>query len=181
MAQTSTAIPAAEAASEPPRHRPEWVPTWSKPAALRALRAVIVMPVLFALTYKGLGNLQIALFAAFGDLYQYVGEHASPDHPAEDEARIVTRAGTWAGRVLLGEAVGTAIVAAAPVTVRVCVPAELDRVLGWPLELAYAGGVPLAARGDVTLVYDAPAQHDAGARQGTDRGRGCRRAAGHGR
>jgi hypothetical protein len=119
--------------------------------------------------------------AAFGDLYQYVGEHASPDHPAEDEARIVTRAGTWAGRVLLGEAVGAAIVSAAPVTVRVCVPAELDRVLGWPLELAYAGGVPLAARGDVTLVYDAPAQHDAGARQGTDRGRGCRRAAGHGR
>jgi uncharacterized membrane protein YccC len=42
------------------------MPTWSKPAALRALRAVIVMPVLFALTYKGLGNLQIALFAAFG-------------------------------------------------------------------------------------------------------------------
>jgi hypothetical protein len=42
------------------------VPTWSKPAALRALRAVLVMPVIFALTYKGLGNLQIALFAAFG-------------------------------------------------------------------------------------------------------------------
>jgi hypothetical protein len=119
--------------------------------------------------------------AAFGDLYQYVDQHASPDHPGADEARIVTRAGTWAGRVLLGEAVGTAIVAAAPVTVRVCVPAELDRVLGWPLELAYAGGAPLAARGDVTLVYDTPAQHDAGARQGTDRGRGCRRAAGHGR
>jgi hypothetical protein len=48
------------------------VPTWSKPAALRALRAVIVMPVLFALTYKGLGNLQIALFAAFGSFANLV-------------------------------------------------------------------------------------------------------------
>jgi Fusaric acid resistance protein-like len=44
----------------------KWVPVWSKPAALRALRAVLVVPPLFALTYKGVGNLQIALFAAFG-------------------------------------------------------------------------------------------------------------------
>jgi len=66
MVQTSTVLPAASAPSELPRHRPEWVPTWSKPAALRALRAVIVMPALFALSYKGLGNLQIATFAAFG-------------------------------------------------------------------------------------------------------------------
>lgn len=56
--------------------------------------------------------------------------------------------------MLLGERVGAAIVAAAPVTVLVQVPAELDRVLEWPLELAYADGVSLAARGEVTLVYD---------------------------
>jgi hypothetical protein len=36
------------------------------PAAMRAVRATIVVPALFALTYKGLGNLQMALFAAFG-------------------------------------------------------------------------------------------------------------------
>ena len=52
--------------------RPEWVPQWSKPAALRALRALIVMSVLFAITYKGLGNLQIALFAAFGSFANLV-------------------------------------------------------------------------------------------------------------
>jgi CHAT domain len=92
--------------------------------------------------------------AAFGDLYAYVGEHASPDRWDEDEARIVARAGGWAGRSLLGEAVGAVIVAEAPVTVRVVVPAGLERVLGWPLELAYVGGVPLVARGEVTLVYD---------------------------
>ena len=36
------------------------------PAALRTLRAVLVIPTLFALTYEGFGNLQMALFAAFG-------------------------------------------------------------------------------------------------------------------
>ena len=36
------------------------------PAALRALRAVLVIPSLFALAYEGFGNLQMALFAAFG-------------------------------------------------------------------------------------------------------------------
>ncbi len=36
------------------------------PAALRTLRAVLVIPALFALTFEGLGNLQMALFAAFG-------------------------------------------------------------------------------------------------------------------
>jgi hypothetical protein len=59
--------------------------------------------------------------------------------------------------LLLGEAVGAAIaraVRSGPVTVRVTVPAEAGRVLSWPLELAYVNGAPLAARGDVTLVYD---------------------------
>jgi hypothetical protein len=36
------------------------------PAALRALRAVLVIPTLFALCYEGFGNPQMALFAAFG-------------------------------------------------------------------------------------------------------------------
>ncbi len=46
--------------------RPAWLPEWSVPAGLRALRAVIVIPALFALTFEGFGNLQMALFAAFG-------------------------------------------------------------------------------------------------------------------
>jgi uncharacterized membrane protein YccC len=46
--------------------RPAWWPAWSVPAALRTLRAVLVIPTLFALTYEGVGNLQMALFAAFG-------------------------------------------------------------------------------------------------------------------
>jgi uncharacterized membrane protein YccC len=46
--------------------RPAWLPEWSVPAGERALRAVIVMPALFALTFEGFGNLQMALFASFG-------------------------------------------------------------------------------------------------------------------
>ncbi len=43
-----------------------WIPVWSVPAALRAVRAVLVVCGLFALTDKAIGNLQIATFAAFG-------------------------------------------------------------------------------------------------------------------
>jgi uncharacterized membrane protein YccC len=39
---------------------------WSVPAAMRTLRAVLVVPSLFAVTYEGFGNVQMALFAAFG-------------------------------------------------------------------------------------------------------------------
>ena len=39
---------------------------WSLPAALRAVRAAIVVPVLFAFADQVLENLQIATFAAFG-------------------------------------------------------------------------------------------------------------------
>src|ERR1700722_775386 len=46
--------------------RPPWWPVWSVPAAMGAVRAVVVIPALFALTYQGFGNLQMALFAAFG-------------------------------------------------------------------------------------------------------------------
>jgi uncharacterized membrane protein YccC len=42
------------------------VPKWSVPAAMRAARATIVIPALFALTFKVIGDLQMALFATFG-------------------------------------------------------------------------------------------------------------------
>jgi uncharacterized membrane protein YccC len=48
------------------RARPAWWPAWSEVAGLRTLRAVLVIPPLFAITYEGFGNLQMALFAAFG-------------------------------------------------------------------------------------------------------------------
>jgi Fusaric acid resistance protein-like len=67
--------PAAHAAGRravPPRHpaRPTWSRAWSRAwsgdAGRRALRATLVIPVLFALTDQVVGNLQMATFAAFG-------------------------------------------------------------------------------------------------------------------
>jgi uncharacterized membrane protein YccC len=43
-----------------------WRVSWSVPAAMRAARATIVVPSLFAVTYKVIGDPQMALFAVFG-------------------------------------------------------------------------------------------------------------------
>jgi uncharacterized membrane protein YccC len=43
-----------------------WKPVWSVPAALRAVRAAVVVPALFALTYKVIGDAQMTLYATFG-------------------------------------------------------------------------------------------------------------------
>jgi CHAT domain len=92
--------------------------------------------------------------ARFADLYGHVRWRAAPDRRTQDEARLVAEASVWAGRELLGERIGSVIAGAAPVTVLVRVPALAGAVLGWPLELAYTGGRPLAAWGDVAFVYD---------------------------
>ena len=46
--------------------RPAWLPAWSVPAAMRAARATLVMPGLFALTFEVIGDPQMTLFAVFG-------------------------------------------------------------------------------------------------------------------
>jgi uncharacterized membrane protein YccC len=58
--------PLPESAAKVDRSTLAWRPVWSRPAMMRALRAVLVVPSVFALTYEGFGNLQMALFAAFG-------------------------------------------------------------------------------------------------------------------
>jgi hypothetical protein len=89
---------------------------------------------------------------ALGDLYEYVRWHIDPLW-RDDEQRIIREIGTWARDAVLGDAVTAAIIAAAPATVLVSVPAPADEALLWPLELAFADGAPLAARGDVSFVY----------------------------
>jgi tetratricopeptide (TPR) repeat protein len=114
-------------------------------------------------------------FAAFADLYRYLRHYAVPDRRTASETEIAARVGAWAGEAVLGRAVCDAIVAAAPVTVRVVVPEQAGFVLSWPLELAHAGGQPLAARGDVTLAYDLapdPAGRGPGGGPGTGAGGG---------
>ena len=43
-----------------------WLPTWSVPAAIRAARATVVVPALFAVSLKVIGDPQMTLFAVFG-------------------------------------------------------------------------------------------------------------------
>ncbi|MGH3919700.1 MAG: hypothetical protein ACRDSG_11825 [Pseudonocardiaceae bacterium] len=93
---------------------------------------------------------------AFEDLYRFLRWRADPDRRVASESELVGRVGAWIGSAALGEQVGRAIVAAAPVTVRVQVPAGAEFLAFRPWELAHVGGVPLAARGDVALVYDLP-------------------------
>ncbi|MEU0557443.1 AAA family ATPase [Dactylosporangium sp. NPDC006015] len=90
----------------------------------------------------------------FRDLYRFLRWNAVPDRRVESEAEWVDRLGQWIGDRVLGEAITAAIAARAPVTVRVRVPDAVGFLLYAPLELAYVGGVPLARRGDVSLVFD---------------------------
>ncbi len=94
---------------------------------------------------------------AFEDLYRFLRWRADPVRRVASEAELVGRVGAWIGSAALGEKVGQAIVAAAPVTVRVQVPTDAEFLAFRPWELAHVGGVPLAARGDVALVYGLPA------------------------
>ncbi len=91
---------------------------------------------------------------AFGDLYRLVRWRVDPDRGVSNEAELARRVGAWIGSVVLGERIGRAIATAAPVTVRVVVPAGAEFVAFRPLELAHISGMPLAARGHVALVYD---------------------------
>ena len=45
-----------------------WKPVWTVPAAMRAARATVVVPSLFAITDKVIGDPQMALFATFGGI-----------------------------------------------------------------------------------------------------------------
>lgn len=94
--------------------------------------------------------------AAFEDLYGFLRRRADPGRRVSSEAELVRRVGAWIGSVVLGERIGRAIATAAPVTVRVVVPAGAEFLAFRPLELAHIGGVPIAAWGHVALVYDLP-------------------------
>ena len=98
---------------------------------------------------------------AFEDLYRYLRWRADPDRRVASEAELVSRVGAWIGSDVLGERIGRAIVAAAPVTVRVQVSDAAQFLAFRPWELAHVDGVPLAARGDVALVYDLPGANGA--------------------
>ncbi len=135
-----------------------WRPVWSQAAALRAVRTTLVMPGLFALTFKGFGNLQMALFAAFGSFATLV---------------LVNFGGTWqeklrahlalalAGSVLLviGTAVASRTALAAVITVPVTFTVFFAGVTGPNAAGAVTGALlayilPAASPGSVGMIPD---------------------------
>lgn len=86
------------------------------------------------------------------DLRGYLESHAAPDRWRADHARLLAEFGRWLGANVLGKAIGDKLRAPrVPLTVRVEVPAPAACLLAVPLELAHAGGKPLAL-GGISLV-----------------------------
>src|SRR6266545_1409655 len=72
-------------------------------------------------------------YEAFLDLQTYLKVHAAPDRRIVRETEIVAQVGEWVGAEVFG-AVGPAMVAERPATVRVVVPAEAGELVFRPLE-----------------------------------------------
>jgi uncharacterized membrane protein YccC len=92
-----------------------WVPKWSKASALRAVRATVVVPGLFAFCDKVVGNLQMATFAAFGGFATLVLANFAGTRRDKTIAHV-TLAVIGSALVAIGTAVNASTVAAALVT-----------------------------------------------------------------
>ena len=66
VAQSPGQTGAGAPAGSPGQQGAPWRITWSVPAAMRAVRATIVIPCLFVLTFKVIHDQQMTLFAVFG-------------------------------------------------------------------------------------------------------------------
>ncbi|MER5932349.1 CHAT domain-containing protein [Streptomyces sp. NPDC002054] len=91
---------------------------------------------------------------ALRDLPGWLAWRAAPDDRETAEADLVAELGDWMGQELLGP-VGPALLALAPVTVRVRTAGDDDRLSHLPLDAARLNGLPLAAH-QVSLVFTAP-------------------------
>jgi hypothetical protein len=99
-------------------------------------------------------------FEAFLALSHHLRWRADPWARAEDEARIAGEIGHWIGTQVLGP-ISEVLAAATPATVRVIVPRAAEDVMFCPLELAHAGGRPLAAQDVALVMQPADEAHDA--------------------
>src|SRR6266566_4553127 len=125
---------------------------------MRALRATIVMPGLFALTYKVIGNLQMALFAAFGSFATLVLSSFSGSRLDKLRAHLAL---AIAGSVLLtiGTAVNSSTALAASVTVPVAFAVFFAGVAGPNAAGGVTGALlayvlPAASPGAISMLPD---------------------------
>lgn len=139
-------------------HSTPLLPTWSKVSAVRALRAVLVIPGLFAIADQAIGNLQLALFAAFGGFATLVLANFGGTRRDQLSAHAVL-AVTGSVLLTIGTAVNTSVPVAAVVTVIITFAVFFAGVVG---PNAASGGtaallayvLPAASPGTMSMVPD---------------------------
>jgi hypothetical protein len=136
----------------------EWLPARSTPAALRAVRATIVVAGLFAFTDQVIHNLQMATFAAFGSFATLV---LSSFAGTRRDKLIAHATLAVAGSALLsiGTAVNSSTLLAALVTVPVAFAVVFAGVLGPNAASGMLGAMlsyvlPAASPGTVSMIPD---------------------------
>jgi uncharacterized membrane protein YccC len=139
--------------------RPWWRPAWSVPAALRALRATLVVPGLFALTFKVIGDLQMAVFAVFGGFATLV--------MASFGGSVRDRLTAHLGLAVAGSAallVGTAVSGQAWLAAAVTIPVAFAIFFAGVAGPNAASGVPAALLAYVLPVASSGTMATAGSR-----------------
>jgi uncharacterized membrane protein YccC len=136
----------------------QWIPIWSSSAALRAVRATIVVSGLFAFTDKVVGNLQMATFAAFGGFATLV--LASFSGTRRDKL-VAHAALAVTGSVLLtiGTAITSSTLLAAIVTLPVTFAVFFAGVAGPNAASGVTGALlayvlPAASPGTISMIPD---------------------------
>ncbi|WP_103355832.1 FUSC family protein [Amycolatopsis sp. CA-128772] len=134
----------------------DWIPQWSSTAALRAVRATLVVPVLFAFSIAVLGDLQVATYAAFGGFATLVMASFGGDRRDKLRAHFGL-AVTGSVLLVIGTAASASLPLAAVVTLVVTFLVLFGGVAG---PNAAAGGVaallayvlPAASPGTMSMV-----------------------------
>jgi uncharacterized membrane protein YccC len=134
------------------------LPVWSAAAALRAVRAAVVMPAVFAFSLEVAGNRQMALFAAFGGFATLVLASFGGTRRDKLVAHLLL-AVTGSVLLTIGTAVNSSVVVAAIVTLLVTFLVFFAGVCG---PNAASGGVaallayvlPAASPGTISMVPD---------------------------
>jgi hypothetical protein len=113
----------------PASARPTWMPVWSETSFLRAVRATLVIPGLFAFADQVVGNVQMATFASFGGFATLV--LSTFGGTPSDKARAhLGLAFTGTVLVVIGTLISSSTALAALVTVPVAFSILFAGVLG---------------------------------------------------
>jgi uncharacterized membrane protein YccC len=135
-----------------------WLPVWSSAAASRGLRAMVIMPGLFAFTFEVIGNVQMATFAAFGSFATLV----LANFGGTPRDQLIAHTGlALVGTVLItiGTAVNTSVALAAIVTVPVTFVVFFGGILGPNAAAGVTAALlpyvlPAASPGTISMVPD---------------------------